>query len=97
MGPSSPSDLEDEDGKRPYAVLQLRRENEEGTLLGLVGCQTNLKFGEQKRVFSLIPALRNAEFVRYGVMHRNTFLDSPHVLSQIFRQKTIQTSFLRDR
>ena len=80
FGTFKPVGLADGSGKRPYAVLQLRRENAEGTLFGLVGCQTNLKFGEQKRVFSLIPALRNAEFVRYGVMHRNTFLDSPRVL-----------------
>ena len=68
-------------GRDPYAVLQLRRDNANGTLYNLVGCQTHLKFGEQKRVFSMIPALRNAEFVRYGVMHRNTFLDAPRVLS----------------
>ena len=80
FGTFKPVGLADASGKRPYAVLQLRRENAEGTLFGLVGCQTNLKFGEQKRVFSLIPALRNAEFVRYGVLHRNTFLDSPRVL-----------------
>ena len=80
FGTFKPVGLADASGKRQYAVLQLRRENAEGTLFGLVGCQTNLKFGEQKRVFSLIPALRNAEFVRYGVMHRNTFLDSPRVL-----------------
>ena len=67
-------------GKDPYAVLQLRRDNANGTLYNLVGCQTHLKFGEQKRVFSMIPALRNAEFVRYGVMHRNTFLNSPALL-----------------
>ena len=67
-------------GKRPYAVVQLRRENREGTMWNLVGFQTNLKFGEQKRVFSMIPALKNAEFVRYGVMHRNSFLDSPKLL-----------------
>ena len=67
-------------GKDPYAVLQLRRDNANGTLYNLVGCQTHLKFGEQKRVFSMIPALKNAEFVRYGVMHRNTFLDAPRVL-----------------
>ena len=80
FGTFKPVGLEDENGRRPYAVLQLRRENAEGTLLGLVGCQTNLKFGEQKRVFSIIPALRHAEFMRYGVMHRNTFLDSPRIL-----------------
>ena len=67
-------------GLRPYAVLQLRRENREGTLWNLVGFQTNLKWGEQKRVFSMIPGLENAEFVRYGVMHRNSFLDSPKLL-----------------
>lgn len=67
-------------GKDPYAVLQLRRDNAQGTLYNLVGCQTHLKWGEQKRVFSMIPALKNAEFVRYGVMHRNTFLNSPALL-----------------
>lgn len=71
-------------GKRPYAVLQLRRENREGTLWNLVGFQTNLKFGEQKRVFSMIPALKHAEFVRYGVMHRNSFLNSPKLLDTGF-------------
>ena len=87
FGTFKPVGLEDESGRRPYAVLQLRRENAEGSLLGLVGCQTNLKFGEQKRVFSLIPALKHAEFVRYGVMHRNTFLDAPHVLNADFSVK----------
>ncbi len=71
-------------GKRPYAVVQLRRENREGTLWNLVGFQTNLKFGEQKRVFSMIPSLENAEFVRYGVMHRNSFLDSPKLLDATY-------------
>lgn len=66
---------------KPYAVLQLRRENTDATLFNLVGFQTNLKFGEQKRVFSMIPALRTAEFVRYGVMHRNTFIDAPKVIN----------------
>ena len=87
FGTFKPVGLEDGSGRRPYAVLQLRRENAEGSLLGLVGCQTNLRFGEQKRVFSLIPALRNAEFVRYGVMHRNTFLDAPRVLNADFSVK----------
>ena len=87
FGTFKPVGLADESGRRPYAVLQLRRENAEGSLLGLVGCQTNLKFGEQKRVFSLIPALKHAEFVRYGVMHRNTFLDAPHVLNADFSDK----------
>lgn len=68
-------------GHRPWAVLQLRKENAGGTMYNLVGFQTNLKFGEQKRVFSMIPALKNAEFLRYGVMHRNTFLDSPRLLN----------------
>ena len=87
FGTFKPVGLADESGRRPYAVLQLRRENAEWSLLGLVGCQTNLKFGEQKRVFSLIPALKHAEFVRYGVMHRNTFLDAPHVLNADFSVK----------
>ncbi len=68
-------------GKRPYAVVQLRKENSEGTLYNIVGFQTNLKFGEQKRVFSMIPGLANAEFVRYGVMHRNSFINSPKLLN----------------
>ena len=81
FGPLKPVGLRDpRTGHRPWAVLQLRKENRSGTLLNLVGFQTNLKFAEQKRVFSLIPALKNAEFVRYGVMHRNTFLDSPQLL-----------------
>ena len=74
-------------GRDPYAVLQLRRDNANGTLYNLVGCQTHLKFGEQKRVFSMIPALHNAEFLRYGVMHRNTFLDSPRLLDRYYRLK----------
>ncbi len=72
------------DGKRPFAVLQLRKENETGTAYNLVGFQTNLKFSEQKRVFSMIPALKNAEFLRYGVMHRNTYLNAPSVLNRDF-------------
>jgi methylenetetrahydrofolate--tRNA-(uracil-5-)-methyltransferase len=71
-------------GKRPYAAVQLRKENREGTLYNLVGFQTNLKWGEQKRVFSMIPGLEHAEFVRYGVMHRNSFLDSPKLLDQTY-------------
>ncbi len=84
FGTLKPVGLFDETGKRPYAVLQLRRENENGTAYNLVGFQTNLKFPEQKRVFSMIPALKNAEFLRYGVMHRNTYLHSPDVLSRDF-------------
>lgn len=79
-GPFKPVGLTDPEGKRPYAVLQLRLENTEATLFNLVGCQTRLKWGEQNRVFQLIPALRSAEFVRYGVMHRNTFINSPRLL-----------------
>ncbi len=86
FGPMKPVGLRDpHTGHRPWAVLQLRTENAEGTLYNLVGFQTNLKFSEQKRVFSMIPALRNAEFVRYGVMHRNTFLDSPRLLNAAFQ------------
>ena len=81
-GPLKPVGLRDpKTGHRPWAVLQLRRETADGRLLNLVGFQTNLKFGEQKRVFSMISALHDAEFVRYGVMHRNTFLDSPRLLA----------------
>ena len=85
FGPMKPVGLRDpKTGHRPWAVLQLRKENREGTLYNLVGFQTNLKFGEQKRVFSMIPALHDAEFVRYGVMHRNGFLNSPGLLSPAF-------------
>ena len=85
FGPMKPVGLTDpRTGHRPWAVVQLRRENSQGTMYNLVGFQTNLKFGEQKRVFGLIPALENAEFVRYGVMHRNTFIDSPRLLNSDF-------------
>ena len=81
FGPLKPVGLIDpKTGKQPYAVVQLRQDNKEGTLFNLVGFQTNLKWPEQKKVFSMIPALRNAEFVRYGVMHRNTFINSPRLL-----------------
>lgn len=80
-GPLKPVGLTDpHTGRRPWAVVQLRSENRQGSLYNLVGFQTNLKFPEQKRVFSMIPGLEHAEFVRYGVMHRNTFLDSPRLL-----------------
>lgn len=79
---------------KPYAVLQLRRENCAGTLFNLVGFQTNLKFGEQKRVFSMIPALKNAEFVRYGVMHRNTFINAPVVIGKDLRLKQYPNVFI---
>ncbi len=85
FGPLKPVGLRDpKTGHRPWAVLQLRKENAMGTMFNLVGFQTNLKFPEQKRVFSMIPALKNAEFLRYGVMHRNTFIDSPRLLSGDF-------------
>ncbi len=88
FGPMKPVGLTDpKTGHRPWAVLQLRKENRAGTLYNLVGFQTNLKFPEQKRVFSLIPALKNARYVRYGVMHRNSFLDSPKVLTSYFNMK----------
>ena len=89
FGPMKPVGLIDpETGRRPWAILQLRLENKEGTLYNLVGFQTNLKFPEQKRIFGLIPALKNAEFVRYGVMHRNTFLNSPKILNDDFSLKS---------
>ena len=87
-GPLKPVGLKDPStGHRPWAVLQLRREDTDGKLLNLVGFQTNLKFSEQKRVFSMIPALKNAEFVRYGVMHRNTFMNSPGILDGAYAFK----------
>lgn len=89
FGPMKPVGLIDpRTGHRPWAAVQLRRENAAGTMFNLVGFQTNLKFGEQKRVFSMIPGLENAEFVRYGVMHRNSFLDSPRLLNPGFQLKT---------
>ena len=93
FGTLKPVGLADETGKRPYAVLQLRKENENGTAYNLVGFQTNLKFGEQKRVFSMIPALHNAEFLRYGVMHRNTYIQSPNVLNRNFSCKNNRRLF----
>jgi methylenetetrahydrofolate--tRNA-(uracil-5-)-methyltransferase len=89
FGPLKPVGLRDPNtGHRPWAVVQLRREDKQGTLLNLVGFQTNLKFGEQKRVFGMIPGLENAEFTRYGVMHRNTFLNSPQVLASDYSVRT---------
>ena len=93
FGTLKPVGLWDQDGKRPYAVLQLRKENEAGTAYNLVGFQTNLKFPEQKRVFTMIPALKNAEFLRYGVMHRNTYIDSPRVLTRDFSFKNNKRLF----
>ncbi len=87
-GPLKPVGLTDpKTGKEPYAVVQLRLDNAQGSIYNLVGFQTHLKFGEQKRVFSMIPALKNAEFVRYGVMHRNTFLQSPKLLDRYYADR----------
>ncbi len=87
-GPLKPVGLRDpKTGKEPYAVVQLRLDNSEGSIYNLVGFQTHLKFGEQKRVFSMIPALGNAEFLRYGVMHRNTFLQSPKLLDRYYADR----------
>ena len=88
-GPLKPRGLRDpRTGREPCAVVQLRRDNAEGTVYNLVGFQTHLKFPEQRRVFSMIPALHDAEFLRYGVMHRNTFLDSPLLLDRYYRLKS---------
>ena len=94
FGPMKPVGLKDpKTGHRPWAVVQLRTENSEKTMYNLVGFQTNLRFPEQKRVFGMIPALRNAEYVRYGVMHRNTFLDSPRVLNADYSLKSDSNIF----
>jgi len=88
FGPLKPVGLRDpKTGKEPYAVVQLRQDNAAKSVFNLVGFQTHLKFGEQKRVFSMIPALKNAEFVRYGVMHRNTFLQSPKLLDRFYADR----------
>ena len=88
FGPLKPVGLRDpRTGSEPYAVVQLRQDNAEKTVFNMVGFQTHLKFGEQKRVFSMIPALREAEFVRYGVMHRNTFLQSPKLLDRFYSDR----------
>lgn len=94
FGPLKPVGLPDpKTGKEPYAVVQLRQDNSEATLYNLVGFQTHLKFGEQKRVFGLIPALKNAEFVRYGVMHRNTYINSPNLLNNMYQLKKNEKIF----
>ena len=88
-GPLKPRGLKDpKTGKEPYAVVQLRRDNAQGSIYNLVGFQTHLRFPEQKRVFSMIPALHDAEYLRYGVMHRNTFLDSPRYLNRYYQLKS---------
>ena len=94
FGPMKPVGLRDpRTGHRPWAVLQLRKENSAGTMYNLVGFQTNLKFGEQKRVFSMIPALKGAEFLRCGVMHRNTFIDSPRILDSDYSARENKNLF----
>lgn len=94
FGPMKPVGLVDpRTGKIPFAVVQLRQDNTAGTLYNLVGFQTHLKWGEQKRVFSLIPGLENAEYVRYGVMHRNTFINSPKLLNPTYQSKTRSNLF----
>ena len=88
FGPLKPVGLTDpKTGKEPYAVVQLRQDDAAKSIYNLVGFQTHLKFGEQKRVFSMIPALKNAEFVRYGVMHQNTFLQSPKLLDRYYADR----------
>ncbi|HHU49117.1 MAG: methylenetetrahydrofolate--tRNA-(uracil(54)-C(5))-methyltransferase (FADH(2)-oxidizing) TrmFO [Caldicoprobacterales bacterium] len=94
FGPLKPVGLPDpKTGKEPYAVVQLRQDDSRGTLFNLVGFQTHLKFGEQKRVFSMIPGLEHAEFVRYGVMHRNTYINSPKVLDHFYRLRANSNIF----
>ncbi len=94
FGPLKPVGFTDpRTGKRPYAVVQLRQDNTEGNLFNMVGFQTNLKYGEQKRVFSLIPGLQNADFVKYGVMHRNTFINSPELLDETYNIKKNRNIF----
>nr|WP_233096101.1 methylenetetrahydrofolate--tRNA-(uracil(54)-C(5))-methyltransferase (FADH(2)-oxidizing) TrmFO [Alicyclobacillus sp. SO9] len=95
FGPMKPVGLEDpRTGKRPFAVVQLRQDNASATLYNMVGFQTHLKWGEQKRVFRMIPGLEQAEFVRYGVMHRNTYINSPSVLEPTYQTKHRQNLFL---
>ena len=94
FGPLKPVGFTDpRTGKRPYALVQLRQDDTEGNIFNLVGFQTNLKYGEQKRVFSMIPGLENAEFVKYGVMHRNTFIDSSHLLTNTYKMKSIKNLY----
>ena len=94
FGPLKPVGFTDlRTGKRPYAVIQLRQDNSEGNLFNMVGFQTNLKYGEQKRVFRLILGLENAEFAKYGVMHRNTFINSPELLDETFNLKKNRNIF----
>lgn len=84
-------------GYRPYALVQLRQDNKDATIYNIVGFQTNLKFGEQKRVFSMIPGLENAEFAKYGVMHRNTFINSTKLLDRTYQLKKNKIYILQDK
>lgn len=93
FGPLKPVGLTAPDGSRPYAVVQLRKEDEAGRMYNLVGFQTHLKFGEQKRVFSMIPGLEQAEFARFGVMHQNTYLNSPKILDAFYRLRADEKLF----
>ena len=94
FGPLKPVGFDDpRTAKRPYAVVQLRQDNKEGTIFNMVGFQTNLKFGEQKRVFSMIPGLENAEFIKYGVMHRNTYINSSKLLDETYNLKSNNNIF----
>lgn len=94
FGPMKPVGLRNpKTGKRPFAVIQLRKEDSEGTLYNMVGFQTNLKFGEQRKVFSKVPALKNLEIIRYGVMHRNTFIDSPRLLNSDYSMRENKNLF----
>ncbi len=94
FGPMRPVGFRDNTGKRPYAVVQLRRENTAGAQFNIVGFQTNLKFSEQERVFRMIPALANAEFARYGFMHRNTYINAPHILNKNFATKKYPKTYI---
>ena len=94
FGPLKPMGFDDpRTAKRPYAVVQLRQDNAKASLYNLVGFQTNLKYGEQKRVFSMIPGLKDADFVKYGVMHRNTFINSPELLDNTYNFKKKKNVF----
>ncbi len=94
FGPLKPVGLIDpKTGKEPYSVVQLRQDNAEGTLYNIVGFQTHLKWGEQKRIFSMIPGLENAEFMRYGVMHRNTYINSPKLLNPMYQSRSKKNVF----
>ena len=93
FGPLKPVGLDRPDGRKNHAVVQLRQDNKDGTMYNIVGFQTHLKFGEQKRVFSMIPGLENAEFVRYGVMHRNTYINSPKLLDETYRMRKNKNIF----